>query len=306
MIVAAGLTPAWQQILLFDQFRPGEVNRAREAHWCASGKVLNVGIALRHLGADSSLVALIGGPPKAQIDLECERLGVRTHWVAAAAPTRVCTTILDAATGRTTELVENAGPVTDGELRSFRETFNNAVSAADVVVLTGSLPAGAPATFYRDLLTATSARAVLDARGPELLAALEEGPFLVKPNREELGLTFGRPVDLEVELRAAMNELNERGATWVVVTQGKQPVWISSAGRFYSIQPPTVRVVNPIGCGDCLAAGLAAALSRGQHPLEAVRHGIAAAAENARHLLPGRIDPLGVAASARGLTPLDV
>ena len=39
MIVAAGLTPAWQQILRFDALRLGEVNRAVEAHWCASGKV---------------------------------------------------------------------------------------------------------------------------------------------------------------------------------------------------------------------------------------------------------------------------
>lgn len=30
MIVAAGLTPAWQQIMRFEQFLPGEVNRAAE------------------------------------------------------------------------------------------------------------------------------------------------------------------------------------------------------------------------------------------------------------------------------------
>ena len=30
MILAAGLTPAWQQILVFERFRGGEVNRARQ------------------------------------------------------------------------------------------------------------------------------------------------------------------------------------------------------------------------------------------------------------------------------------
>ena len=62
MILAAGLTPAWQQMLVFDGLRVGEVNRAREALWCASGKVLNVGIALHHLGGPSRTIALIGGP----------------------------------------------------------------------------------------------------------------------------------------------------------------------------------------------------------------------------------------------------
>ena len=48
MIVAAGLTPAWQQLMAFDALEPGAVNRAREVTWCSSGKVLNVAIALAH------------------------------------------------------------------------------------------------------------------------------------------------------------------------------------------------------------------------------------------------------------------
>ena len=41
MILTAGLTPAFQQILVFDQFTPGTVTRARTVHWCASGTGLN-------------------------------------------------------------------------------------------------------------------------------------------------------------------------------------------------------------------------------------------------------------------------
>ena len=46
MILAAGLTPAWQQILCFDDVQPGRSEPRSEVHWCASGKVLNVGMAL--------------------------------------------------------------------------------------------------------------------------------------------------------------------------------------------------------------------------------------------------------------------
>ena len=42
MIVAAGLSPAWQQVMQFDTFQPGEVNRAREVFWYGSGKTLKV------------------------------------------------------------------------------------------------------------------------------------------------------------------------------------------------------------------------------------------------------------------------
>ena len=86
--------------------------------------------------------------------------------------------------------------------------------------------------------------------------------------------------------------MNERGAEWVVVTEGARAVWLGSAQAVYRLQPLRLaNVVNPIGCGDCLAAGLAWALSIDREPVDCVRIGIACAAQNAAALLPGRLDP---------------
>ena len=69
-------------------------------------------------------------------------------------------------TGRTTtELVENAGPITSHELSQFTAAFADTAANATVVVLTGSLPAGVPANYFRQLLEAARAQAVLDIRG---------------------------------------------------------------------------------------------------------------------------------------------
>ena len=76
MNLSAGLTPAWQQILVFDRLSPGEVNRAREAVWCGSGKVLNVGLAVHHLGGPSLTLAPLGGPPLLEIEREFAAMGV--------------------------------------------------------------------------------------------------------------------------------------------------------------------------------------------------------------------------------------
>ncbi|MBI4601724.1 MAG: bifunctional hydroxymethylpyrimidine kinase/phosphomethylpyrimidine kinase [Planctomycetes bacterium] len=290
MIVAAGLTPAWQQVLLLDGLRIGEVNRAREAHWCASGKVLNVGLALHHLGGPSLTLALAGGPGGEGIDLELAALGVPRRLVWSKSPTRVCTTLLDPATETTTELVENAAPVAPGEIASFIAAYEEAAKGARMAVLSGSLPAGTPSTFYRDLAARTPGRVVLDARGPELLEALPLRPLCAKPNREELGRTFGRELRSDAELREAMEEVNRLGAEWVVVSQGKGALWATSAGRLQVFEPARVRTVNPIGCGDCLAAGIAWAADRGMDMPEAIRFGMAAAAENAAALLPARLD----------------
>lgn len=76
MILSAGLTPAWQQIVVFDNFRYGEVNRASEVWWCASGKVFNAGIAAHHLGGPSRTLAPVGGPPREQIEHELDDMGL--------------------------------------------------------------------------------------------------------------------------------------------------------------------------------------------------------------------------------------
>jgi len=326
VILAAGLTPAWQQIVVLDEFSTGEVNRAREVRWCASGKVLNVGLALHSLscapplrkgGQGGSLdgeiencklemgesgaartLALVGGHSGEAIRREFAGLGVSSRWVISQTATRVCTTILDRKAGQTTELVENAGAISPDELDAFRDAYFEEAARADVVVLTGSLPGGVPPTFYRDLIEKTPGRVILDTQGEPLLAALECRPFVVKPNREELARSLNRCIESDAELHRAMHELCRRGAGWVVVTQGQERVWISSERQLLPVVPPLADVVNPIGSGDCLAAGIAVGLARGDDLPDAVRLGVAAAAENVARLLPARLDPERVAARA--------
>jgi tagatose 6-phosphate kinase len=291
VILAAGLSPAWQQVLVFDRLAPGAVNRARQAYWCGSGKVLNVGLALHHLsggdGRQSLTLSTLGGTAFDAIDREFEALGVTRRWVRTRSPTRICTTAIDDSTGLATELVENAGPITDNELAEFDAFFARLASRASAVVLTGSLPAGAPRDFFRRLLQHASCPAVLDIRGPELLAALEARPFLVKPNREELCATLGKPIHDDEQLQYAIVELQRRGAQAVLVTAGNNPVWLGTEGTFHQFEPPPAdRIVNPIGCGDCFAAGVAWAIGHDLDAPSAVRQGMAMAAENLRTLLP--------------------
>lgn len=299
MILSAGLSPAWQQILSVETLRVGEVNRARQAVWCASGKVLNVGIALAHLGGANRTLSVLGGAPADRIQREFAELSAPARWVRVSAPTRICTTVLDERSGQTTELVENAGALTAEEIEDFVAAYEEDVTQAEMVVLTGSLPRGTPATFYSDLLTKTKCPAILDFRGQELEAALVHKPLVVKPNREELGHTVGRVLENEDDLRRAMHEVAEGGAQWVVVSDGGGPLRVASPSVFLRFQPPKIQVVNPIGCGDCLAAGLAWALRAGRDMPAAAKFGIAAAAENAGMLLPGRLDLAKVEARAK-------
>ena len=135
MIVVAGLSPAWQQVLVVDAFQPGAANRAQEAYWCGSGKVLNVAVALHHLsgGRPDQVLTLstLGGAAYDAIEEELSVLGVSRRWVRTQSPTRVCTTLVDRSTGLVSELVENAGLITDAELAEFETKFAEVAGTYD-------------------------------------------------------------------------------------------------------------------------------------------------------------------------------
>ena len=156
-ILCAGLSPAWQQLMVFRSFRYGEVNRAAEVHWLAQGKVINAAIAAHHLGGPALAVAPLGGSPLALIERELAELGLARRWVVTQLPTRVCTTILDQATETMTELIEESRPLAPAELDEFRRVYAEEAARAAVVVLTGSLPIGTPSSLYRELVERTPA-----------------------------------------------------------------------------------------------------------------------------------------------------
>ncbi|WP_417378382.1 1-phosphofructokinase family hexose kinase [Gimesia sp.] len=296
MIIAAGLSPAWQQILEVDSLEIGEVNRCQSAHWSASGKVINVGIAIRHLGIPCETIFSAGGYTRSLIETDLMQLQVPCRILDQQNPTRICTTVLDRSTGQTTELVENATTVSAAEVSAFADEYRKQISSAKVAILTGSLPAGAPATLYHDLLADTECPVILDARGPELEAALTQNPFLVKPNLEELEQTLARSLSNTDQMIKGMQEINQRGATWVVISQGKDALWATSQEQVYRFTPAAAEAVNPIGCGDSLAAGIACGIHDGRNVPDAIRWGMAAAADNLTKLLPARLSKTNVQA----------
>lgn len=292
-ILALGLSPCWQQMAVLDELQCGEVNRAQQVLSCASGKVVNVARAVVALGGHAQMISLAGGLTGEQLRHDVGLTNIDAHWIATQTPTRVCTTLIERPIGRTTEIVENASAISSDELAAFEAQCRQRLPQASVVVVSGSLPAGVPADLWLRLLQGVSARVILDIRGPELSQSLALQPFLVKPNLRELEHSVGQRLTTETEICRAMQDLIAGGASTVLVTNGSEPAWLMTDRECWRIEPPSLQPINPIGCGDCLAAGIAVALARGDDLLGAVRFGSGAAAENATQLLPAKLSWLG-------------
>jgi tagatose 6-phosphate kinase len=270
MILVVGLSPAWQRTLEFSELRAGKVNRARRVNETASGKGVNVTRVARQLGADVRLLAVAGGHRGKLLTQSLKNQRISAHVVRVEAETRICQTLLDGKA--VTELVEEAEPLRAAEVAQVVDAFERELRRARLVVLTGTAPTGCGDDFYARLIVHTRAPVLVDAQGWQLVNAVQAGVFLVRINRDEL---------------AAVPKLNRGGARWLAISDGSRPVLVFYGREMFRLRPPTVKVLNSIGSGDAMMAGIACGLWRGTSPMDAIRLGIACGAANALTVMPG-------------------
>jgi tagatose 6-phosphate kinase len=297
MILVVSLSPAWQRTLHFPRLALGEVNRASRVDEYASGKGVNVARVAGQLGADVKLLTALGGERGARLarSLKAQRIAARI--VRCAAQTRICQTLLDASNA--TELVEESAPLTSRDVAAVFRAFDSELRRAKILVLIGSAPRGVEKDFYATLIASAARRnipALVDAQGDLLLRAVRAKPFLVRVNRAELAAATGPPRKLSLSLTfAAAQRLVRLGASWVVVSDGANEVAIASRDGCWTITPPRIRAVNPVGSGDAMLAGIAAGLQRGETALEAVRYAVACGVANALTPIAGSVSRATVA-----------
>jgi 1-phosphofructokinase family hexose kinase len=296
MIVCISANPALDRRLRVTTLTLGEVNRARSAEIFPGGKAAHVAMASRALGMQTAWIAFLGGAIGQQCANELERIEIEVVPVRTRASTRVNLEVIDdsrAVTellepGGTPEPAECEGMIRECENR-FREQWKQAL-----VVISGSLPAGTPATFYTLLIQCAQnagLRVFLDTSGEALSGNLAARPDFVKPNRREAEALLGVPVRSFADARAAAAEVITRGARSAAVTLGSDGlVWMESAqGPAWIAHPPRLEAVSTVGCGDVTLAGFAYAAQQGWGGEEAVRFATACGAANCLAQWEGRI-----------------
>jgi len=301
-ILCLAVTPAVQRTQFLATFQPGEVNRIRRTLVTASGKGVNVALALQRLGGSPRLLGFRGGDSGRFIASEMQRLGIDARWIEVPAPTRHCHTLVEDHTGRVTELVEEAIPPDAEAWSRFARALEDALAGCGWLAVSGALPPGAPPDALAAFCRAAAARNVnlcVDSQGEPLLHTLEARPTLVKLNTEELQRTFHLPDRTPAALRQGADQLQQRGAGAVLVTDGAAPAHLFQGARAWTLPPPVIRPVNPIGSGDSVTAGVLHALQQGRPLPAAAAFGLACGSANAETETPAQFDPARVHALAR-------
>ncbi len=277
--------------LIVPEFRLDATLRASETAWGMGAKATDVSWILGQWGVSNLALGFAAGDTGRRMEAMLRARGVRTDFVQVDGETRLNVVVVCAATGRQSTLTANTLRVNTGHVQALIHRYAEALPQATCVVLGGSLPEGAPAGLYPDLIRQARARdipVIFDSSGPALRDGLAARPSLIKPNQAELAELTGQTTrSIEDTYRLAAQVQRNTGVD-LIVTLGSAGALALLGARHYRIPPLQVKAVSAAGAGDGVLAGMALALSR-REPLEnGLRLGFAFA--GAVLLTPGTAD----------------
>ena len=256
MIVTLTPAPAIDWTIEVDSFELGAVNRAVRSSREPSGKGVNVSWALHRAGVPTRAVFPAGGCTGERMAGLLSEAGLEHVVVDTGRDVRTNITLISP--GSATKLNEQGTALSEEQTGRLREAIIGASVDASAVLLCGSLPAGVPAIFVRNLvgtLKASGVEVVLDVSGEALELALAARPDLIKPNVHELAELTGRQLGTLGDVANAAEEARERGAGAVLASLGADGVLlVDDAGVLYA-RATDVPFVNSVGAGDALLAG---------------------------------------------------
>lgn len=290
MIVTVTPNPALDLTWHLDALTVGDTHRADTGAVRAGGKGLNVARVAHAQGASVHAITTVGGLTGEEFAGELRTSGVPHSLVPVTGATRRSIALVDARLGDTTIVNERGVNPADAEWADLVAAVVDAIPTAGVLVLSGSLPPGAPSSVLPVLITVgrdAGATVIVDTSGPALLAAADAGAAVLKPNRAELIEATGisDPV-------GGARALIARGAELVLLSLGADGMLAVTASDLWHARLDAPLAGNPTGAGDAAVAACAVLRDAGERdPETLLRRATAWSAAAVLMPLAGDISP---------------
>ena len=277
-LIAVCLNPCIDKMVTIPSFTYGGMNRIREIHADASGKGVNVGIVAERLGLPSLVTGFLFRSNGHLVEERLAKEHVESDFLWMDGEIRTNLKVFDLEKSIVTEINESGTPAGEDMLFRMAEKINSLTDGNSFLVLTGSLPPETPRNYYRLLLEkAAGSFTVLDAEGDVFLEGLAAHPCMVKPNSYELSLAVDRQIQTLEDVIHGAEILIRKGIGIVCVSMGSEGAYITNGKERYYAPPVKIPILSTVGAGDCVVAGILAAMSKEKPLIECFRSGVAAA-----------------------------
>jgi len=278
MIYTVTISPAIDYVVHLPSMRDGATNRSTGEEYYFGGKGINVSVVLHELGIANKALGFIAGFTGKALDEGLKEQGIDTDFITLDnGITRINVKIK---AGKETEINSQGALPQEKDFALLEEKIHG-LARGDILVLSGSVPAGTPPDLYASfcaIAEEAGAETVVDTRGEQLMNALMYEPFLVKPNQTEIREIFGSNITAE----EGAERLKNAGARNVIVSLGSEgALMLSEDGNRYKCGTARGKTVNSVGSGDSMVAGFLAGYLQSHDYDYAIRLGSAAGSATA-------------------------
>jgi 1-phosphofructokinase len=259
LIYTVTFSPTLDYVVEVDEFQTGAINRTSSEKVYPGGKGVNVSIALKNFGYDNTALGFIAGFTGAEIKRLLHGIGVRNNFInVEKGMSRINMKIIS----KDETAINGQGPEITNEDIGILYARLRCLVDGDFLVLAGHIPDTLPSDMYKQVLQFLEGRnlnVVVDAEKELLTGTLQYRPWLIKPNRDELGEVFGVKINSLEEAVPYAKKLQEAGARNVLVSMGGLgAVLVAEDGTIYSSDAIKGNVVSTVGAGDSMVAGFIA------------------------------------------------
>lgn len=244
----------------------------------AGGGGVNVSRVLKRLGIDAGTIYTKGGYTGQMFSHLLEKEGIEQDPVEVNNDMRQNFAVSETSSGNLYRFGFPGAELEEKEYKQIIEKTEN-LSEAEYLVASGSLPPNAPKDFYSRVAKIAKEKGlkfIVDTSGDALCEILNEGAYLIKPNKDELENLCGKKASNDEERTNLLKEVLEKYPIEVIVLSlGSKGAILATKENITHFPAPKVDFISSIGAGDSMVAGIVCSLSQGNSLEEAVMFGLA-------------------------------
>ena len=252
------------------------------------GGGVNVARVVKRFGGSVEAILPVGGFTGQLLRRLIDDEGIPHRVVEVEVETREDFSVSERSTAQQYRFVLPGLALRETEWRACLDALAATSPAPKFVVGSGSLPPGVPNDFYAraaEIAHGLGAKFMLDTSGAPLVAALEHGVCLIKPNLRELRELAGAELADEQEWVATARRYIDGGKVEIVaLSLGHLGALLVTREQALRAYPLPITPVSAVGAGDSFLGAFVFGLSRGNSLADAFQLATAAGAAALIHV----------------------
>ena len=255
-ILTVTLNPTVDRFILIPGFQIGGVYYRSGDIEAAGGKGVNVSRALKNLGEKTLATGILGGcSGKVTILRLLRKERINQDFYRFGGYSRTSLNIYNPVNHQMTRLLEDGPKVKPVQVKGFIEKYKYYLERSRCVVLSGRNGNGVKDSIYAELIRLAGkdgVPAVLDSSGRAFELGVKAKPWMVKPNVQEAEEFLKKKLRTKKDFVEAIQKYHSLGVGLVVLSCDKKGAFASDGQTLAYAQPPKVKVLCDVGCGDAL------------------------------------------------------